>query len=179
MQDLSSPTREQTCVPCSGSTESWPLDRQGIPRGLFSQKSCLLSMSPLHLPCMPHSFLASFPILATFSYSRSHPPSLWNYSSMTYLCDTKISDFLLLLWLIPLTFIPDSFALTWSFFFFFNLFWLLWIFIVAHGLSSCGAQALELESSVVAACGLSCGMWDLSSPTWDQTRAPCIGSMEA
>ena len=25
----SSPTRDQTCAPCSGSAESWPLDRQG------------------------------------------------------------------------------------------------------------------------------------------------------
>ena len=45
---------------------------------------CLLSMSPLHLACMPHSFLASFPILATLNCSRSHPPSLWKHSSMTY-----------------------------------------------------------------------------------------------
>ena len=31
MQDLSSPTRDRTRSPCSGSTESSPLDHQGIP----------------------------------------------------------------------------------------------------------------------------------------------------
>ena len=31
MWDLSSPTRDQTCVPCIGSVESYPLDRQGSP----------------------------------------------------------------------------------------------------------------------------------------------------
>ena len=31
MWDLSSPIRDGTCVPCSGSTESQPLDRQGSP----------------------------------------------------------------------------------------------------------------------------------------------------
>ena len=29
--DLSSPTRDQTLIPCSGSTESKPLDHQGRP----------------------------------------------------------------------------------------------------------------------------------------------------
>ena len=31
MQDLCSPTRDQTCTPCSGSVESQPLDCQGSP----------------------------------------------------------------------------------------------------------------------------------------------------
>ena len=31
MQDLSSPTRDQTHAPCIGSTESQPLDHQGSP----------------------------------------------------------------------------------------------------------------------------------------------------
>ena len=31
MQDLSSPTRDQTYAPCSGSTEFYPLDCQGSP----------------------------------------------------------------------------------------------------------------------------------------------------
>ena len=43
----------------------------------------------------------------------------------------------------------------------------------------CGTQTLSLRlaSSVVVACGLSCtaGMWDLSSPTRDQTRVLCTG----
>ena len=39
MQDLT-PNRDQTCAPCSGSTESYPLDHQGRPtRGLFSGNS--------------------------------------------------------------------------------------------------------------------------------------------
>ena len=29
MRDLSSLTRDQDCVPCSGSTESWPPENQG------------------------------------------------------------------------------------------------------------------------------------------------------
>ena len=30
--DLSSPTMDRTCAPCSGSAESCPLGHQGIPR---------------------------------------------------------------------------------------------------------------------------------------------------
>ena len=37
------------------------------------------------------------------------------------------------------------------------LFWLCWVFVVVHGLSSCG-------------------MWDFSCPTRDQTHVLCIGS---
>ena len=47
------------------------------------------------------------------------------------------------------------------------------------GFSSCSALALEHTGSVVAARGLSCGMWDLSSPTRDWTQGPCIGSTES
>ena len=36
-----------------------------------------------------------------------------------------------------------------------------------------------VRASLVAAHGLSCGMWDLSSPTRDPTQAPCIGSAES
>ena len=46
-----------------------------------------------------------------------------------------------------------------SFFFF----WLHQVFVVAQGLSSCGAQAYLL-----------CGMWALSSSIRDQTLIPCI-----
>ena len=35
MWDLSSPTRDRTRAPCSGSAESWPLDHQGSPHVLF------------------------------------------------------------------------------------------------------------------------------------------------
>ena len=38
------------------------------------------------------------------------------------------------------------------------------------GFSRCGAPALECAGSVVAACGLSCGVWDVSSLTRDRTR---------
>ena len=52
--------------------------------------------------------------------------------------------------------------------------WLCWVLVAAHeifiasyrvfhGLSSCGAWAQQLS-----------GMWDLSSPTRDQTHVPCI-----
>ena len=37
---------------------------------------------------------------------------------------------------------------------------------------------LLVRGSVVKALGLSCSMWDLSSPTRDRTWAPCIGSTE-
>ena len=46
------------------------------------------------------------------------------------------------------------------------------------GSSSCDVQALQHMGSV-AEHMLSCGMWDLSSPTRDWTRAPCIGSAES
>ena len=39
--------------------------------------------------------------------------------------------------------------------------WLCQVLFIAHGLSSCGTQALR-------------GMWDLSSPTRDQTGISCI-----
>ena len=35
MWDLSSPTRDQTCTPCSGSYESYPLHHQGSPRAVL------------------------------------------------------------------------------------------------------------------------------------------------
>ena len=35
MWDLSSPTRDQTLTPCTGSTESYPLDRQGCPECIY------------------------------------------------------------------------------------------------------------------------------------------------
>ena len=41
--------------------------------------------------------------------------------------------------------------------------------VVARGLSSCAAWALECVGLVAR------GMWDLSSPTRDPTRVPCIG----
>ena len=48
--------------------------------------------------------------------------------------------------------------------------------VVARGLSSCGSWALEHRlSSCGAGAQLPHGMWDLSSPTRDQTRVPCIG----
>ena len=56
--------------------------------------------------------------------------------------------------------------------------------VAACGLSSCGVWALECMGSIVVVCGLSSygvraqlprSMWDLSSPTRDQTCVPCIG----
>ena len=79
------------------------------------------------------------------------------------------------------------------------------IFVAAWGIFCCGVQVLHcgtlaslqlwhtgsracrlsscgMQHSLVVACGLQsaqaqlpCGMWDLSSPTRDQTRVPCIG----
>ena len=41
MRNLSSPTRDWTCAPCSGSMESWPLDYQGGPRPMdFNATHC-------------------------------------------------------------------------------------------------------------------------------------------
>ena len=45
---------------------------------------------------------------------------------------------------------------------FIYLFWLCWVFFVAHGLSSCGAQAWLLQD-----------IWDLSSRIRNQTCVPC------
>ena len=39
--DLSYPTRDQTCSPCSGSGESSPLDQQGSPFTQYFNKHCL------------------------------------------------------------------------------------------------------------------------------------------
>ena len=48
MQDLSSPTRDGTCAPCSGSSESKPLDRQGI-RAQYIFKKWMRSLPRLSL----------------------------------------------------------------------------------------------------------------------------------
>ena len=47
-------------------------------------------------------------------------------------------------------------------FFSFHLSWLGWVFIA--------------WASLVAALRLSCGMWDLSSPTRDKPRPPALGA---
>ena len=56
----------------------------------------------------------------------------------------------------------------------FSLMLLSWVFFLAPLDLHCSAQA-----SLVAAHGLSCSMWDLSSLTRDQTRDPCIGSADS
>ena len=48
MQDLSSPTRDQTRAPCSESVESQPLDCQGIPDVVHLD--CLLKVISARLP---------------------------------------------------------------------------------------------------------------------------------
>ena len=51
MRDLSSPTRDQTHAPCSGSAESQPLDGQGSPRDSASLlRNPLNSFDPSKLP---------------------------------------------------------------------------------------------------------------------------------
>ena len=43
--DHSSLTRDRSCAPCSGSTESQPLDRQGSPLPLFNgKKYCIIQI---------------------------------------------------------------------------------------------------------------------------------------
>ena len=42
MWDLNSPTRDRTHAPCSASTESYPLDRQGSPPKIIFNLNCLL-----------------------------------------------------------------------------------------------------------------------------------------
>ena len=53
-------------------------------------------------------------------------------------------------------------------YYFIYLFWLHWVFVAASGLLSCGMRTFS--------CGMHVGS---SFPTRDQTRAPCIGSMES
>ena len=45
MLDLSSPTRDPTCFPCIGSTESSPLDHQGILSLIFLMTVILIGVS--------------------------------------------------------------------------------------------------------------------------------------
>ena len=61
-------------------------------------------------------------------------------------------------------------------------FWLCQVLAAARGLpSSCDEKAPEHRNCVTAAHELHgpWGMWDLSSPTRDQTHTPCIGSTES
>ena len=48
-QDLSSPIRDQTCTPCSGSTESQPLDHQGSSKE--TQRDVNTHCSGIKSPC--------------------------------------------------------------------------------------------------------------------------------
>ena len=58
MRDLSSPTRDRTWAPCSGSAESWPLDRRGSPRKLFAY------------PTLP-----PWALLPALELTHTHPPT--------------------------------------------------------------------------------------------------------
>ena len=53
------------------------------------------------------------------------------------------------------------------------------LFILAMLGLCCVIQALGCTGSVVVACGLSCSIWDLRSPTRDWTWTPCIGNLES
>ena len=59
LQDLSSPTRDQTSALCTGSTESQPLDPQESPkrRNLNSGMSVLEDFVTVHIPQMGGSSL--------------------------------------------------------------------------------------------------------------------------
>ena len=46
LRNPSSPTRDRTCAPHSGSAESQPLDRQGIPRNGVSKCRCFSTRPP-------------------------------------------------------------------------------------------------------------------------------------
>ena len=67
MWDLSSQTRDRTCVPCTGTSESWPLDYQGSPKGriLF----CFLSFLFPFLPT-PFNVPTSASFIFTFMLSK-------------------------------------------------------------------------------------------------------------
>ena len=52
--DLSSPARDQTCTPCSGSIESNPLDRLGGPRNLSFKAN--IWRRNLLIPVLTHIF---------------------------------------------------------------------------------------------------------------------------
>ena len=66
-----------------------------------------------------------------------------------------------------------------------------WNHILAFNVELYSLFKLQILETVVILQGLfffgggvpflaaSCGMWDLCSPTRDQTRAPCIGSTES
>ena len=60
MRDLSSPTRDQTCTPCSGSMESSPLDHPGSPRYTFFLNKFIyfiyLLLAALVLCCCARAF---------------------------------------------------------------------------------------------------------------------------
>ena len=51
MQDLNSPTRDQTYAPCSGSIKSWPLDHQESLRLTFFLSPAFISWK---ISCKPH-----------------------------------------------------------------------------------------------------------------------------
>ena len=59
-QDLTSPTRDGTCAPCSGSTKSQPLDCQGIPYFIYSSVYMSIPISKFISPPFPsgnHNFV--------------------------------------------------------------------------------------------------------------------------
>ena len=68
MWDPSSRTRDRTCVPWTGSSESWPLDCQGSPKVRIS--FCFLSFLSPFLPT-PFNVPASASFIFTFMLSKS------------------------------------------------------------------------------------------------------------
>ena len=63
LQDLSSPIRDRTCVPCIGSTESYSLDHQGSPQMFF-----LALRIKLNLPKGLKSHMVAWSHLSSLSH---------------------------------------------------------------------------------------------------------------
>ena len=61
MQNLSSPTRDRTCTPCSGSTESEPLDQQASPQALYFRHLCAQRGVSRHLSGPPEVKVRQLP----------------------------------------------------------------------------------------------------------------------
>ena len=57
-EDLSSPTRDGTCTPCSGGTKSYPLDSQGSPQLVFLGELCCICVRWNHP--MPYTHIPAW-----------------------------------------------------------------------------------------------------------------------
>ena len=151
------------CIPCPPLYFSFP--QRSMPSRLYLYLSWKFTCNDFL-----HSLPKGWILFSTQIYQGSHV--LWGQVFL-YVC------FLIQLYWGIIVYPQTAFLLFKNFYLLFI--WLHWVlvaarglFIVARGLSNCGAWAPERRGSVVAACWAH-GMWDLSSPTRDRTHVPCIG----